>query len=545
MLPPGVAYLAKQVPFLLLPSAFWYTLLNVYLGRGFYVWMCLLLGLSSLPILFSALATYERSQIRRNASARHARLPPVVSAGWGIIGDVNTMVSMLRNFKEGYPSDYMGEWPKQYGCTFIVQPLFSNMIFTMEPDVIKSLLATQFGVFEKGPRFISCMHAVLGTGVFNSDGKFHRALTRPFFARSRISDFDTFDRHAERAISLMRSHLSSKGSVDFQDIISRFTLDSASSFLFGIELGTLCPSDNYADQFFTRFNPVDFAASFSRAQMIVALREVTGPSWPLAEFWKDQVKSEMDVVNKFISFVVEEALCRAKVNRESSRDKDSFGEVNEGDTLLDHLVRHTDDPVVIKDEIINILVAGKDTTASTLTFVVYMLTEHPYVLERLREEILSIIGPSRRPTMDDFKNMKYLRAIINETLRLYPTVPFNVRILYSVFMMHRRKDLWGPDALDFDPDRFIDERLQKYLVPNPFIFLPFNAGPRICLGQQFAYNEISFFLVRLLQAFSTISLGEVTILAPSHWSVNAEGRQKEEKVRLQLHLTLYIEVCPY
>lgn len=50
--------------------------------------------------------------------------------------------------------------------------------------------------------------------------------------------------------------------------------------------------------------------------------------------------------------------------------------------------------------------------------------------------------------------------------------------------MHRRTDLWGPDALEFDPDRFLDDRLHKYLIPNPFIFLPFNAGPRICLGQQ-------------------------------------------------------------
>ena len=50
--------------------------------------------------------------------------------------------------------------------------------------------------------------------------------------------------------------------------------------------------------------------------------------------------------------------------------------------------------------------------------------------------------------------------------------------------MHRRTDLWGPDALEFDPDRFLDDRLRKYLTPNPFIFLPFNAGPRICLGQQ-------------------------------------------------------------
>ena len=58
--------------------------------------------------------------------------------------------------------------------------------------------------------------------------------------------------------------------------------------------------------------------------------------------------------------------------------------------------------------------------------------------------------------------------------------------------MHRRKDLWGPDAEEFDPDRFLDERLHKYLTPNPFIFLPFNGGPRICLGQQVRILPSSF-----------------------------------------------------
>ena len=87
-------------------------------------------------------------------------------------------------------------------------------------------------------------------------------------------------------------------------------------------------------------------------------------------------------------------------------------------------------------------------------------------------------------------------------LKLDLLVDFS-RSLYTVFLMHRRTDLWGPDgdfytrrigflstnqnpplALEFYPDRFLDERLHKYLTPNPFIFLPFNAGPRICLGQQ-------------------------------------------------------------
>ena len=129
-------------------------------------------------------------------------------------------------------------------------------------------------------------------------------------------------------------------------------------------------------------------------------------------------------------------------------------------------------------------------------------------------------------------------------------------------------------ALDFDPDRFLDERLQKYLIPNPFIFLPFNAGPRICLGQQvrdlhsflqsfhpfihpfnfffdqnkkFAYNESSFFLIRLLQNFSLVSLSEESqppdSRAPQVWKLEAEGgRKSKEKIQPKSHLTMFLKV---
>jgi cytochrome P450 len=101
-------------------------------------------------------------------------------------------------------------------------------------------------------------------------------------------------------------------------------------------------------------------------------------------------------------------------------------------------------------------------------------------------------------------------------------------------------------ALEFDPDRFIDERLQKYLIPNPFIFLPFNAGPRICLGQQFAYNEASFFLVRLLQRFDSFKVDvdamPESARVPEDWKNDVkESRKKREKIRPASHLTLYVK----
>jgi len=116
-------------------------------------------------------------------------------------------------------------------------------------------------------------------------------------------------------------------------------------------------------------------------------------------------------------------------------------------------------------------------------------------------------------------------------------------VVYSVFQMQRRTDLWGPDALEFDPDRWLDARLHKYVSANPFIFLPFNAGPRICLGQQQAYNNVSYMLIRLLQHFDGVELAldaqPPDSLAPSHWE-GKPGVQGREKLFAKAHLTTYL-----
>ncbi|KAJ2925679.1 hypothetical protein H1R20_g11419, partial [Candolleomyces eurysporus] len=97
-------------------------------------------------------------------------------------------------------------------------------------------------------------------------------------------------------------------------------------------------------------------------------------------------------------------------------------------------------------------------------------------------------------------------------------------------------------AEEFDPDRFLDDRLKKYLLKNSFIFLPFNAGPRICLGQQYAYNEMSFMVIRLLQSFCDISLDLASApkeaVPPADWA-KGTGRKAIEKVRPKNHLTMY------
>ncbi|XP_006460417.1 cytochrome P450 [Agaricus bisporus var. bisporus H97] len=601
-IPPGILYLLHYSPQLLLPPLFIYLLnyvsssqiLPTYLSQ----WQTSVVSnllpftmlpfktsshlaiamIASVPLTLGAEILWDDIKIRFEAWRLGAVLPPRNRDWWP--AGIGFLLKQAKATKAGYLAEGLEEAYETLGSyTINNRVLYSNRIITSDPECIKIILATQFDHFEKGPETRWLFKPLLGTGVFAVDGelwRFHRSMTRPYFSRDRITHFDIFDRHSEHALNKLAERVREGVAVDVQDLVGRFTLDSATTFLFGHNVQSLSGRLPYPHNHplrsqsnspeFQNFS-TRFAEAFSEAQLMTAVRSRYGVHWPLLEFWKDTMKEPMKVVKDLIEPIVEEA-----VRKKRQRAGVGVGKEEDGEgTLLENLVNETDDLEILRDAIMSLLVAGRDTTASTLTYAIYMLAEHPQVLKRLREEVLQKVGPSRRPEYDDLKDMKYLRATINETLRLYPAVPFNTRASnkatlwpshkpggkpyyipantrtpYSVFVMHRRKDLWGPDALEFDPDRFIDDRLHKYLIPHPFIFLPFNAGPRICLGQQFAYNETSFFLVRLLQKFDGFKV-EVDAMSesarvPEEWKKDGkESRKKKEKIRPASHLTLHVK----
>ncbi|KAJ7056011.1 cytochrome P450 [Mycena amicta] len=591
---PGLRYLSLQLPQLLAPALILFfsnSLCGIYLDKTLPLptWAAFLLYALISPAYFTAMVQYRDWKDRRAARHNAAPLPPVVP-----LSSIAGLDFLFAKREAEFPAEFVATRAQELGSTFNIRILFQNRVFTSEPENIKAILATDFNMFEKGAQFRTVAEPLLGSGVFASDGdmwKFHRQMTRPFFHRERISDFELFDHHAENAINRIKARLRDGFPVDFQDVVSRFTMDAATSFLFGHDVHSLdaglpfpgphYPSSNIPAPHETtseeETNPASdaFSIAFQAAQTIIGRRNRFGAAWPLSkdEFWVDRIKRPMGVVRRYLDPILKDGVRRAVgVGGGIGGRKDDY-EVSEGESLLDHLVKYTQDQTILRDEILNISVAGWDTTASLLTFTIYMLAEHPQVLSTLRAEILRVVGPNRRPGYDDLREMKYLRAVLNETLRLYSPVPFNqrvstqptlfrtasstgttpvyipagTRVLFSTLVMHRRPDLWGPDALEFDPDRFLDERLHKYLTSNPFVFLPFSAGPRICLGQQFAYNEASFFLVRLLQSFSSISLARDAqppeSLPPASWrdpAQDALGWKRREKVRPRAHLTLFV-----
>ena len=231
-------------------------------------------------------------------------------------------------------------------------------------------------------------------------------------------------------------------------------MDSATEFLFGKDVCSLSapipyPSTHPAAkaQQDAPVHPADrFVRAFQDALEATAIRGRFLQSWPLTEMFGDKVKKYLTAVDEFIDPMVEEALSN-KQKREialegvtSDVEKATRDQVRDDETLLEHLCKFTDgkshtgvgcgcltlllcaDHKVIKDETLNILLAGRDTTSCTLTFAVFALAEHPDVLARLRKEVLDVVGPSARPTYENVREMKYMRAFINEVLRLYPPV---------------------------------------------------------------------------------------------------------------------------
>lgn len=465
-----------------------------------------------------------------------------------------------------------------------VKLFWHNTAFTADPAIIREILTTDHANYIKGAQVTSAMHSVLGSGVFNTNGdlwRFHRSMSRPFFTRDKLTRIvPTFVRHADKTLDLF-DKASLHASVDIQDLASKFTLDAATEFLFGTcvhsldaalpsPITTPSPSPSSSNVASSKgkssetilplsngTNTLDnishdhqtgksFPTAFTSALYTIASRLRSGSLWPLLEITKDSTKQDVIVIRRFVRGIVEKALARrdAKARKEfvfgtgpsdfASSDERTGEDV---ETLLDHLVTVSDDIELIQDELINILIAGRDTTASSITFATYLLSQHPEVLEKLAKEVSDILGSTscNEPTLDSLRRMPYLRAVINETLRLFPAIPLNLRdsihervwtdsngqrfyvppgtsITYSIFHLHRSPNLWGPDANVFRPERFMEQVRGKDLKESKdgerklFAFLPFNAGPRSCLGQQLAYAELGVFLTRFVQRLSSTSV---------------------------------------
>ena len=186
--------------------------------------------------------------------------------------------------------------------------------------------------------------------------------------------------------------------------------------------------------------------------------------------------------------------------------------------FLQELFEHTDNHLKIRHELLSLLLAGRDTTASLLTNLWWEISRHPEVWKELQSEI-AFLG-NRAPTYDELKAMKYLNVVVKEALRLYPVLPANSRqaiedtvlptgggpdgkspilvkkgwiLHWHLWTIHRRQDFFGGDAAIFRPSRWLDGPDGRKGLRVGWEYLPFNGGPRICVARKFSseLNEVT------------------------------------------------------
>jgi cytochrome P450 len=189
----------------------------------------------------------------------------------------------------------------------------------------------------------------------------------------------------------------------------------------------------------------------------------------------------------------------------------------DGDDVLTRLIQSTSqeaDPKVgarrMRDELITLLLAGHETTASTIGWSLHLVDQHPEVGERLHAEAVEVLG-DRLPTVEDLGRLRYTAMVLHESMRLFPPVwiltrraladdvvggyrvPAGSDVLVCPYTLHRHPSFWdSPET--FDPDRFDPDRP----VSRPrYAYLPFGAGPRFCVGSHLGLMEATFVLAML------------------------------------------------
>lgn len=448
----------------------------------------------------------QRSFARRHGCQKPKSLEQESILGYDMLRD---SFQALRN------STYLSLGRRRFeahGDTFDFKQLGKLGVLTNDPANVKAILSSQFQDFGVGKRRAEAFEPLIGHGIFTADGaswEKARKLVRPSFGRGQLDDITIFEPHLQNLIAALPAD---DQSVDLQPLFQGLTLDVSTDFLFGESTDVLSSSTAASAG-------RSFANAFDRAQKTVVSAFALGSvAWldPRSKFKEDQ-----KTVQDFMSRYVDKTMSAEKSNVDQQQEE------NTRYSFVEAFSKLTDDRAAIRGGLLNLLLAGRDTTSSLLSNLFFVLARHPDAYQKLADEVQGIFPkPDGPPSLEELRSMKYLRGCINESLRLHPPIPRNSRealrdttlplgggpdgtepvfvpqgtqVGYQVFSMHRRKDVFGEDAEEFVPERWTERNLRP-----GWAYLPFNGGPRICIGQQFALNLASYIVCRMVQQIQSV-----------------------------------------
>ena len=425
-------------------------------------------------------------QSQRAFGQQHGCLPPPRIKNhrpWGL----DHLEDSIRADRESRLNEKFLSYFTQLGNTIDHCFLGTLAFSTTDPANIEALLSSKIDDFDSGKRRDS-MIPLLGHGIFTLDGeawKHSRNMLRGPTQYRHYENLEIFKEGLDDLIDILSRQT---GVVDLQPLFFDLTLDVSTAFLFGESVRSLKETDTSTGE------GQNFTKAFNTAWEVMAWRfRLPDQAWMIQPF---KFRKGCEGVHHFADRIIERNL--------------SSQEPQKNTNVLSLLAEVTTDRNALKGQTLNLLAAGRDATACTLSWTFFLLLRHPSVLKKLREEISTHCPNPADISRSDLKKIRYVQNVMRETLRLYPSVAMNAReankttflptgggpdgtapvlipkgatVAYSTYAMHRRQDLYGMDAEIFRPERWDEDLpMNRDKTTAKWGYQPFSGGPRICIG---------------------------------------------------------------
>lgn len=402
------------------------------------------------------------------------------------------------------PIGFLSGMHQRYGDT-VRLPLGLPLVSVIHPDAVRHVLQENHRNYEKGQDY-ERLEVVVGKGLLTSNGetwKRHRRLLQPAFHRQRIAGFaKTIVEKTQLRIERWRQ-AGAAPVIDLHEECMALTLEIVGECLFSTDLSA------ETEKIGRSMGPV-LRMTNDYTSALVPL-----PLWfPTPFFWRfrKELATLDDAVTQLIDARMQEGAAPAEdllgMLLAAHHDSDQPGEDEVALSLKE-----------LRDEVMTLLIAGHETTASALTFTFLLLTQNPAAQARLREETAQVLA-GRVAGADDLPALSYAKQVAEESMRIYPPawvmgrraiaadrignheIAAGMHVVVSPILTHRDPRFF-PEPLRFLPERFAS----KDAAPRGAYF-PFAAGPRQCIGMGFALMELQLILSTLLQA------ADITVLDP-------------------------------
>ncbi len=399
------------------------------------------------------------------------------------------------------PADVLGfveEKTEKHGDFFIVDMLLFKAFLTSKPSIFQHVLQSNHRNYIRDKAFKE-LGLALGNGLLVNDGeswKKQRKLAQPAFNKKRLEGM--VDVMVDEGVKFCDSLEQYRNKDERVNLLSKM-MEITSTIALKTLLGGALDGEHAS---------VEENITFAQQHIISRIRK---PAYKFLSYFNGKHKEFNQKIHEFDDLILN--VINDRRNSADPPDSDLLSMLmsardEDGEPMSDKQLR---------DEVITIFVAGHETSANSLAWTFYLLGQHPEIYKKLKEEVNQVVG-DRLPVLGDLRALQYTRMVIEESMRIYPpayllsrecaegdtiegvTIPKGKPIILSIYALHRNKMLWE-NPLEFNPERFTPERVKER---PKWHYLPFGAGPRMCIGNHFAMMEIQLLMALLVTRFDFV-----------------------------------------